>query len=334
MSEITKVVISKIKTLRDTIGELHSDNNDRLSDKITVIENMFLMETNKMMMSDVIITQNDLLDAISSKYIFDDLDEIYMILCSKVESEKGRTKTAISNLRSILERYPRDVSFSSDDYSKYDVCKICDKYMCLDPIKSYYYCNDCSYIRQLIGTTFDEPIIFGNPLISKSISKFSKVGHLHKWWQKILAQEPDECLGSKEFGNYNGERMLAEINDAIRKSGKILRLLTVNDTRSILKELGYSKFYDNVPLIMKKITGMGPPEIPEEIGYKVNDYFTMILSVSTIIRSADKKNQHYYPYYIMKILDAILPMDSQLRKIFYYIYIQSKDTIEKNDLEW
>jgi hypothetical protein len=37
----------------------------------------------------------------------------------------------------------------------------------------------------------------------------------------------------------------------------------------------------------------------------------------------------------MKLLDiAIDPNDRYLRTIFYYIYIQSRDTIKKNDQDW
>jgi hypothetical protein len=46
-------------------------------------------------------------------------------------------------------------------------------------------------------------------------------------------------------------------------------------------------------------------------------------------------NRNYYPYYIYKIADSILPEDDyENRRILYYIYIQSKETVESDDLNW
>ena len=46
-------------------------------------------------------------------------------------------------------------------------------------------------------------------------------------------------------------------------------------------------------------------------------------------------NRNYYPYYIYKILDQLLAADDyENRRVLYYIYIQSKETVEADDADW
>jgi hypothetical protein len=51
--------------------------------------------------------------------------------------------------------------------------------------------------------------------------------------------------------------------------------------------------------------------------------------------SANRVNRNYYPYYISRVLEAILPADDyESRRVFYYIYVQSKETVEADDANW
>jgi hypothetical protein len=91
----------------------------------------------------------------------------------------------------------------------------------------------------------------------------------------------------------------------------------------------------NVSLIMKKLTGIGPPAIPDALAARAENLFTKIIEVGERIRSSDRVNRNYYPYYIYKILDHELPEnDLEHRAILYYIYVQSKETVESDDIEF
>lgn len=46
-------------------------------------------------------------------------------------------------------------------------------------------------------------------------------------------------------------------------------------------------------------------------------------------------NRNYYPYYIYKILEQLLAGgDPEQCRVLYYIYIQSKETVEADDADW
>ena len=63
--------------------------------------------------------------------------------------------------------------------------------------------------------------------------------------------------------------------------------------------------------------------------------FNRILEIRNTYPVCKKKNNRYYPYYIMKIIDAILPSSDLInRRILYYIHMQGKNTVEESDNEW
>ena len=112
-------------------------------------------------------------------------------------------------------------------------------------------------------------------------------------------------------------------------------MLTVIDIRNILRELKKTELNKNIPLILKKITGIGPPSIPESIEIQVENIFTKVIEICESIKRYGRTNRNYYPYYIYKIIDNIIPeSDFENRRILYYIYIQSKETVELDDLDW
>ena len=114
-----------------------------------------------------------------------------------------------------------------------------------------------------------------------------------------------------------------------------MRILTVVDIRQILKELKRPELNKNTSLILKKLTGIGPPSIPEELEIRIENLFTKVIKASENIKRTGRTNRNYYPYYIYKIIDIVIPeTDVDNRRILYYIYIQGKETVECDDLDW
>jgi hypothetical protein len=125
------------------------------------------------------------------------------------------------------------------------------------------------------------------------------------------------------------------IKNIIERDHKILQLLTVNDIRVILRELEKTELNKNIPLILKKLTGLGPPNIPDSITIKVENLFIRAIEIGERLKSDKRINRNYYPYYIYRIIEAITDeSDTEIRRVLYYIYIQSKETLEADDLDW
>ena len=94
---------------------------------------------------------------------------------------------------------------------------------------------------------------------------------------------------------------------------------------------------------MKLVTGIGPPTISEHTYQLVIHLFTNSMELLNDIKQQKYKNgdndfsdkySSYYSHYIYKILESKLTKDNPERRILYYIYLQSQDTINSHDADW
>jgi hypothetical protein len=221
---------------------------------------------------------------------------------------------------------------------QFDRCDECRVEMVVDPDASELECPRCRRCRPLYGVVFDDAQFYNQEGQKAKTGSSNPNRHYQFWIDHILAREPEEELqpdpgaGSPDPG---GAALLARMRQIVRRDNKILRLLTVEDVREMLKELGRTELNKNVALIMKKLTGVGPPAIPEAIHQRAEKLFTMATRVGARLRPVSHPNRSYYPYYIYKIYDQILaPDDAARRRILYYIYLQGDDTLDKNDYDW
>jgi hypothetical protein len=103
----------------------------------------------------------------------------------------------------------------------------------------------------------------------------------------------------------------------------------------MLKEIKRTDLNKNVPLILKKLTGIGPPVLTDEFSNRVEKYFTKAIEVGEKQMKSTRTNRNYYPYYIYKIIDAIVPESNyEIKRVLYYIYLQSSSTIIQADHDW
>jgi hypothetical protein len=257
-----------------------------------------------------------------------------------ITRKKQKNTKIIDDLQHLYNIFPKNSdSFSNSLNNKieyrYEICQSCSLNMIIDNISSELKCNNCGAIRELIGTSFEDTNIFAQDGQKSKTGTFNPNRHFQFWWMHILAEEPEEELGDKEDkDNLYGEKTIEGLKNIIRRDRKILRTLTVYDIRLMLREIGRSDLNKNVPLLLQKLTGVGPPQISDEITAKVENLFTKAIEICENVRKTNRTNRNYYPYYIYKILDAILDKNDERRKIFYYIYIQSKETVESDDADW
>ena len=132
----------------------------------------------------------------------------------------------------------------------------------------------------------------------------------------------------------------SEVLDALdavgfRGDGRILQLLTVDDVRAMLSELDRTALNKNVSLILKRLTGVGPPRVSDALSAKVENVFTKAIEISERQRRLGRTNRNYYPYYIHRIIENLVPEDDyETRRVLYYIYVQCKETVEMDDEDW
>jgi hypothetical protein len=254
-----------------------------------------------------------------------------------VRKNKTKNKDLSVDLQYLFNVFPWTINIPTNyGNTNYNKCSLCNNSMNIDSNKSELKCDRCGMIKELIGTVFDDTHFYNQEGQKTKSGTFNPNRHFQFWWYHILAKESEEELGDKKDpNNMYGEKVLKQIRVIIERDRKILQLLTVNDIRIILRELERTDLNKNVPLILKKLTGIGPPIVPDRITMKVESLFTRAIEIGEKIKHSKRINRNYYPYYIYRIIEAITEeSDSELRRILYYIYIQSKETVESDDIDW
>lgn len=307
---------------------LHSSESSKL--KIQSDFSQFLFaedfsnELNIIINKIIIILKNNKIDLIDNNIL--------------VKKNKNKKKDYTVDLQYLFNIFPWTINIK-ETYNQninYTRCSLCDNSMTIDSNRSELRCDKCGLLRELVGTVFDDTQFYSQEGQKAKSGTFNPNRHFQFWWSHILAKEPEEELGDKKDpDNLYGEKVLKQIRNIINRDHKVLQLLTVNDIRTILREIEKTDLNKNVPLILKKITGIGPPIIPNHITIKVENLFTKAIEIGERIKHNKRINRNYYPYYIYRIIEAITTeKDVELRRVLYYIYIQSKETVESDDIDW
>jgi hypothetical protein len=254
----------------------------------------------------------------------------------------ARGRVRAPDLQRLIDQYPRADTLSvAVAAPAVDHCGACDSPMSADVMTARMRCAGCGALANDVTLAFDENQCF----VQDSMKTRSGCGnpnrHYQYWWDRLQAREPSTEIGDKDDPeNQHGEKVIAALRAIVVRDGKVLRRTTINEVRAMLREIGRTTLNKNAALILKRLTGVGPPSIPEAIAVRAENLFTKIVEVAERLRRqqhgySGDNNRHYYPYYIMKILERIIPKnDLETRRIFYYIYIQSPETISSNDAEW
>jgi hypothetical protein len=218
---------------------------------------------------------------------------------------------------------------------RFDLC-ICGGEMMVDSSQSLLCCRSCGLITELVGVIFDESQLFCQEGQKAKSGSFNPNRHFQFWWTRILALEPLEEIGDKsDPQNTRGEKLIASMHEIVRRDRKVLQRLTVSDVRAMLHELEMPYFNKNASLILKQLTNIEPPRVSEALSARVENLFTKAAEASERLRRPNRVNRNYYPYYIRRIIENIVPeSDYETRRILFYIYVQSKDTVEADDEDW
>lgn len=152
----------------------------------------------------------------------------------------------------------------------------------------------------------------------------SVVRHFERWMRRILGHETHGHV------SLAGEkiRKLAE-GDRVD-----LKRINVYQVRKYLERLRYSSLYPFVASVMRCVSGVSPPSVPQSIIDRASTLFTEVISVRTKVLKL-KAGVNSYSYFIYKIFESILsPSDVDNRRILFYIHLQKLDTLESHDREW
>jgi hypothetical protein len=258
-----------------------------------------------------------------------------MILRSSGRVRRRAADTAVHvMLQHALDVYPRGTADAADVVVDFTHCRACGCEMRVDAMRSELTCASCGCVFELVGTVFDDFQFYTQEGQKSKSGTFNPNRHFQFWWTHILARESEEeLLDERDVDNMCGDFVLRSVRTMVARERLILRRIDVNTVRAVLRDINRTNLNRNVPLILKKVTGVGPPQLSEAIEVRVENLFTKAIEASEHIARRGRVNRNYYPYYIYKILDLILPLSAD-RRILFYIYIQSSETVESDDADW
>jgi len=322
---------------------------------------------NKIKSANSVFKQLDLTLSVNDKKIIQDLHKDLLVIdeefrLTMVHAARKQSDVAISNLiivNGYLNRIDCLVVNAQDKVNKFNIkkrqlyeltkqfksystgydeitmpqnntnkCDLCNAMMIEMPSTSELMCRSCNYVKN--SFIYDEIQQFNNNIVQHTTNN-SIYEYLKKIWDRLLAREPESELIRKDK-NMTIEELMTKTKNIINRDHKISHLLTVPELRNILEEIGRPDLYKNTSLILKKLNKIGPPQPPLEVEKKLFRIFINVIDILSRINSSSSRT--CYSFYFFQILDNILPKNSTLRRILYYIYFQKDDTIEKRLSDW
>lgn len=183
-------------------------------------------------------------------------------------------------------------------------------------------CNKCGIINGLNIEIYEDTT---NERHSRH-SSYEHMKQYRQWIERIQARE------SFEFDNKIIEQIKQQI---IQNNIRSNRQITCTLLRKYLSKTKNSSLNDHIPLLRKIITGISPPQFTIIELQIMMLFFKKVIKIFDDIKPPEKVNCLYYPYFIYKIIEQVLPRSSsRYREILACIHLQSRDTLIENDKIW
>jgi hypothetical protein len=264
----------------------------------------------------------------------------YMIKCMPYmhqHTDEGENETHTDNIfnvketvglkrKDIFTEYLIDVEKQNINrpYIKnaIDRCKTCPDSNILSMYDtSDLVCDSCGLvIANLVNQelTYREEQETSEKVINYS---YKRENHFNEWLSQFQAQEMT-CIP---------EEVIEQLRSELKKM-KIKKLedITHAKIRGLLKKLRLNKYYEHVPYITNILTGIKPPNMPQELEEYLRIMFKDIQKPFDNNCPTERKNFLSYSYVLYKFCE-LLGEDEYLQ---YFPLLKSKEKLYQQDVIW
>ena len=209
-----------------------------------------------------------------------------------------------------------------NDQLEYDSTILCDKCNIEKTIiqsEGTIVCMSCGDSQEYV--TDSEKPTYKEPLQETSYFCYKRINHFNEWLSQFQAKE------STEIPDFVYEQILHEIKK-LRISN--MNKLTPGKMREILKKLKLNKYYEHVPHIINKLSGLPPPIMSRDIEDKLRHMFKEIQEPFIEICPKDRKNFLSYSYVLHKMCE-LLGLDEFLN---CFPLLKSREKLHNQDIMW
>ncbi|MDA9673964.1 hypothetical protein N9T73_00510, partial [bacterium] len=215
------------------------------------------------------------------------------------------------------------MSIVNDSYSNIieinNICTTCKTENILIQNEGITVCTNCGNSQDLLIDS--EKPNYKDPINENSYFCYKRINHFNEWLSQFQAKESTEI---PEF-IYN------KIVEEIRKM-RIYNLnkLTRDKMRQILKKLKFNKYYEHIPHLINKLSGLPPPIMSREIENKLRNMFKEIQEPFIETCPKDRKNFLSYSYVLHKMCQ-LLALDEFLT---CFPLLKSREKLHNQDIMW
>jgi hypothetical protein len=198
------------------------------------------------------------------------------------------------------------------------VCK-CDNLITISSDELEYICDKCGITTIVFGSYSDDSNSSVIYLNKPKYPRHHPNKHCKLWIGRIQASNgPD--INSDIFN---------KIHECIKRDNVNIKKIKCNQMRLYLKESKLTKYNNFVPYIRKIITGISPPQLRVD---ELCELYFLFNKIAAVLKNiCPDRNISYYPFFIYKILDFLLPNGIRKSRILECIHLQSVNTINVVD---
>lgn len=263
----------------------------------------------------------------TSSLIKNDLKYDDLIISNFASSIDGLTtfKKIVNRVKEYVIEYNKLYNKEEICKNKYDHCTHCDIKMIVKINTSELTCPKCGHLTTLIGTVFEDSQFYSQEGQRFKHGSYNPMRHCKSWIESIQAKDKSSI----------DESVIQKIKDKIKKNRIInVNNISIDQYRKYLKELKLTSFNNNITLIRKQITGISPPQLSHDETIMLYNYFDKSIKTYNIIKSQEKRNSLFFPYFIFKCLEIIIKDPIKKKELLNCIHLQEKNTLIDNDKYW
>jgi hypothetical protein len=329
MSDIRRDIESRFNALHALLGQTESRGGASLMQEFFAVKVRYSLTTSPV----------KILCKESSEYI-PELERI--IQAENFHYDVQRIAVKAKNLvldNYVLHQLAQSLSNPSGvpqsiETTDFNQCQDCSAEMRLVPDSNILICPQCHRLTVLNAAICNDPQYSTQEGQKGKSGNFKPNRHYRVWVSRILAREPETEIGDKsDPDNIYGEKLLVLVKQIMERDRLYQSILTNEGIRKILVELKRTDLNYNCSQILCRTTGRSPPNTSSERIAYAEMLFTRVLQARENI-TTPQVNRRYYPYYIYKIYEHIIPIGDPEREILKFIHLQGDETLSKSDEEW
>lgn len=180
-------------------------------------------------------------------------------------------------------------------------------------------CRDCNTIEYII--TDNEKPSYKDPPKEISYFSYKRINHFSEWLNQIQGKETTDI--PEEVFN----KIIIELNKQ-----RLYNLATVTPLkiREILKKHKINKYYEHIPYILNKITGIPNPHLNTELEDTLKNMFKEIQVPFLKYSPNNRKNFLSYSYVLHKFIQIL----GKTQFLKYFPLLKSRDKLHQQEQIW